>query len=33
MAAAAEAVRGARLTVSNLDAYFGATRVVHGVSL
>ena len=33
MAAAAEAVRGARLTVSSLDAFFGATRVVHGVSL
>ena len=33
IAAAAEAVHGARLTVSNLDAFFGAARVVKGVSL
>jgi phosphate transport system ATP-binding protein len=33
IAAAAEAVRGARLTVESLDAYFGATHVVRKVSI
>ena len=33
IAAAAEAVRGARLTAAGLDAYFGTAHVVRGVTL
>ena len=33
LAAAADAVRGARLTVKELDAFFGQARVVRGVSI
>jgi phosphate transport system ATP-binding protein len=33
LAAAAEAVRGARLTVKSLDAFFGTARVVRDVSI
>jgi len=33
LVAAAEAVRGARLTVANLDAYFGSAHVVRDVSI
>jgi len=33
LAAAADAVNGARLTVAELDAYFGAAHVVRGVSI
>jgi phosphate transport system ATP-binding protein len=33
LAAAAEAVRGARLTVESLDAFFGAAHVVRDVSI